>query len=60
VKFKDAELLGLPLQLVVGDRGLKEGVVELGARGGARESVPLTEAVARLVGLAESIRGAAH
>jgi len=60
VKFKDAELLGMPLQLVVGDRGLKEGVVELGARGGARESVPLSQAVAKIVELAESMRGAAH
>jgi len=60
VKFKDAELLGMPLQLVVGDRGLKEGVVELGVRGGERESVPLAEAAAKLVALAESIRGAAH
>jgi len=60
VKFKDAELLGMPLQLVVGDRGLKEGVVELGVRGGERESVPLAEATAKLVALAESIRGVAH
>jgi len=60
VKFKDAELLGMPLQLVVGDRGLKDGVVELGMRGGERESVPLAEATAKLVSLAESIRGVAH
>ncbi|MHC4915470.1 MAG: proline--tRNA ligase [Planctomycetota bacterium] len=29
VKFKDADLIGIPLRIVVGDRGLKEGVVEL-------------------------------
>ncbi len=29
VKFKDADLVGFPLRIVVGDRGLKEGVVEL-------------------------------
>jgi len=58
VKFKDAELLGLPLQLVVGDRGLKEGVVELGVRGSTRESVPLNDAITRLVALAETLRGA--
>ena len=28
-KFKDADLLGFPLRLMVGSRGLKEGVVEL-------------------------------
>jgi prolyl-tRNA synthetase len=29
VKFKDADLLGMPLRLTVGARGLKDGVVEL-------------------------------
>ena len=28
-KFKDADLIGFPLRIVIGDRGLKEGVVEL-------------------------------
>jgi len=60
VKFKDAELLGLPLQVVIGDRGLKDGVVEFGVRGGERESVPLGEVAAKVVALAESIRGAMH
>jgi len=45
VKFKDAELLGLPLQLVIGDRGLKEGVVEMGWRKGERSEVALADAV---------------
>jgi len=58
VKFKDAELLGLPLQLVVGDRGLKEGKVELGARGGEREGVALGDAVQAIVKLADAMRGA--
>jgi prolyl-tRNA synthetase len=29
VKFKDADLLGTPLRLTVGARGLKDGIVEL-------------------------------
>jgi prolyl-tRNA synthetase len=29
VKFKDADLIGIPKQIVIGGRGLKEGVVEL-------------------------------
>jgi len=29
VKFKDADLIGIPLRLTVGGRGLKEGIVEL-------------------------------
>ncbi len=28
-KFKDADLIGIPLRVVVGDRGLKEGKVEI-------------------------------
>ncbi len=32
VKFKDADLIGIPFRITVGDRGLKEGVVELKAR----------------------------
>ena len=26
-KFKDADLIGVPLRVVVGERGLKEGVI---------------------------------
>jgi len=32
-KFKDADLIGLPLRITVGKRALKEGVVELKPRG---------------------------
>jgi len=32
VKFKDADLLGIPLRITVGGRGLERGVVELKAR----------------------------
>jgi len=28
-KFKDADLIGIPLRVVIGERGLKEGVVEV-------------------------------
>ena len=28
-KFKDADLIGIPKHIVIGERGLKEGVVEL-------------------------------
>ena len=45
VKFKDAELLGVPTILVVG-RGLDNGVVELRDRkSGERREVPVGEAV---------------
>ncbi len=29
VKFKDADLIGIPLRLTIGGRGLKEGIVEM-------------------------------
>ena len=48
VKFADAELLGVPLVVVVG-RGLAEGVVEVRPRvGGTTEQVPVAEAADRV------------
>jgi len=46
VKFKDAELIGIPLQIVIGDRGLKEGVAEFGRRGSDRREVAIADVVA--------------
>jgi prolyl-tRNA synthetase len=45
VKFKDADLLGTPLQVTVGERTLKQGMVEIKVRS-EREStkVLLSEA----------------
>ncbi len=41
-KFARMDLVGLPWQVIVGPRGLKEGVAEIKRRAdGARESVPL-------------------
>jgi prolyl-tRNA synthetase len=54
VKFKDAELLGMPTIVVVG-RGLADGVVEVrDRRTGEREDVPVGEAAAHLVGVVRS------
>jgi prolyl-tRNA synthetase len=48
VKFKDAELIGVPTIVVVG-RGLADGVVEVRDRAtGERENVPVAEAAARI------------
>jgi prolyl-tRNA synthetase len=55
-KFKDADLLGIPLRVTVGSRGLKEGALELQERrSGQREMFPVVE-VAGVV--AERIRQA--
>jgi prolyl-tRNA synthetase len=54
VKFKDAELIGVPTIVTVG-RGLADGVVEVkDRRSGERSDVPVAEAVAHL---AEVVRG---
>jgi prolyl-tRNA synthetase len=65
-KFKDADLIGIPLRVVVGERGLKDGKVEVKWRtdteahtvpaAGAGEAVAaeLREAMARLVAEAEA------
>jgi prolyl-tRNA synthetase len=46
VKMKDADLLGIPLRLTIGKRGLQEGKVEIKARrGGQVTFVPLDECV---------------
>ncbi len=49
VKFKDADLIGVPLRLTVGGKGLKEGVIELKWRSQKDVAkVPLAEAEARV------------
>jgi prolyl-tRNA synthetase len=48
-KFADMDLIGLPWQVVVGPRGLKQGVVELKSRAsGEREEISPEGAIARL------------
>ncbi len=49
VKFADSELRGLPIQVVISERSLKGGNVEIALRkGGEREFVPVENAVAFL------------
>ena len=51
VKFKDAELIGVPTIVVVG-KGLADGVIEVKDRAsGARDNVPVDEVVEHLVGV---------
>jgi prolyl-tRNA synthetase len=50
VKFADAELIGVPVVVVVG-RGLADGVVEVRGRAGEdAEQVPVADAVERVAG----------
>jgi prolyl-tRNA synthetase len=47
VKFKDADLLGMPLRVVVGTKGLKDGTIELKDRRTKKtEKVPVAQLVA--------------
>jgi prolyl-tRNA synthetase len=49
VKFADADLVGVPVQLVVGAKGLAKGVVERKDRAtGTRDDLPVAEVVERL------------
>jgi len=55
-KFKDADLIGIPLRVTVGARGLKEGNLELQERqSGERTLLPVGEAATLLV---EKVRAA--
>lgn len=50
VKFTDAELIGIPIRVTVGPRGLDAGVVEVVDRAsGASEDVPVADAADHLV-----------
>jgi prolyl-tRNA synthetase len=50
VKFKDADLVGIPVRIIIGEKNLKEGLVELkDRRTGAIERVKVSDAVDAVV-----------
>lgn len=50
VKFKDADLIGFPLRVVIGGKGLQEGLIELKWRTAAEPiKVPVADAVATIL-----------
>ncbi|MDX2289349.1 MAG: proline--tRNA ligase [Hyphomicrobiaceae bacterium] len=56
-KFATADLIGLPVQIVVGPKGVKAGEIELKHRaGGARESVSTEAGLDRVIGIVRSGR----
>lgn len=56
-KFATADVVGIPYQLIIGPRGLKEGMAEIKhRRTGERENMPIADAVAYLNGLIEPQR----
>jgi prolyl-tRNA synthetase len=55
VKFADADLIGYPVQVVVGKRGIEAGTVDLKLRAtGERTTAPLAEATSAVVDLLAS------
>jgi len=56
-KFATADLIGIPYQIIIGPRGLKDGQAEIKHRqSGERETLPLEAAIERLRGLVEPQR----
>jgi prolyl-tRNA synthetase len=56
VKFNDADLIGIPVRISVGDRGLKEGMVEAVIRRTMEvKKVPLKKAVSGIAELWENL-----
>ncbi len=56
VKFKDSELVGIPLRLAIGEKSLAKGEVELKVRGGTLQVVKVEEAVQKVVDWVHSER----
>lgn len=55
-KFKDADLLGLPLQVIIGKRSLSQGKIDLKKRvDGTRNSIPIAEVVQAVTQELESL-----
>lgn len=55
VKFNDADLVGIPLRVVIGDRGLKQGKLEVKWRWSAEKQLIQLEGAAGVIG--EMVRG---
>jgi prolyl-tRNA synthetase len=61
VKFKDADLIGIPLRVVIGGRSLKDGQFEIKWRWKeAAESIPLEGAAVALADMVQAERNLGH
>jgi prolyl-tRNA synthetase len=61
VKFKDADLIGIPLRVVIGERGLKEGTIEVKWRTeNSPHHIAAATAGAAILAEVESTRKAHH
>ncbi|MBD3233756.1 MAG: proline--tRNA ligase [candidate division Zixibacteria bacterium] len=56
VKFKDADLIGIPVRVVIGERGIKEGIAEVKLRAtGEVSKVSLEDAAEKVVEIHDNI-----
>jgi len=56
VKFNDADLIGLPIRITIGDKSLKDNKIELKARSAEKhELIEIGDAVKAVQGLAEKL-----
>ncbi|MCL4787098.1 MAG: proline--tRNA ligase [Verrucomicrobia bacterium] len=53
VKFKDADLVGFPLRVSIGEKSLAKGEVEIKPRGGGVTPVKIEDALPRVLGLVQ-------
>ncbi|MBS3734794.1 MAG: proline--tRNA ligase [Phycisphaerae bacterium] len=61
VKFKDADLIGIPLRIVVGERGLRDGNVELKRRTDDKPAlIAADQAVEKATEVLNEMRGGLH
>ena len=51
VKFKDADLVGFPLRIGIGEKSLAKGEIEIKPRNGAMQFVKTAEAVERVLAM---------
>jgi prolyl-tRNA synthetase len=56
VKFKDADLVGFPIRVGVGEKSLAKGEIEIKRRGGQLVGVKAEEAVPQVLALMEAMR----
>ena len=54
--FADWELIGVPVRVTIGDRGLKDGIIELQSRRQeTADRIPANEALERVLALLETL-----
>ena len=60
IKFKDAELIGIPLRIVVGDRGLDNNALEIKTRWGDKEEVAVADVSEKALTMLQALKQDSH